>query len=449
MTYEQMKSAVLTFLVLLSVILTWQLWTFQPEYSLLEEEPEYIESDPIGEEKAVAEVIQPEQMVLHNGSDDYIVTHEDALFTELYNVLLSSEIDGVFTPANEGLQSLLAIEHGVEVVYPTSVVNDVFLRKLTVDADDFHMPLEEVDRVLLFTTSDSDYVHIRFVSESGQRIVQAFTNYPSGEFEDHFLSQTNELPKAVSYPAHITNEGFSVQHYLPEETLAFDRLSYTSTLTSATDFRQILFSDPNYVKFYRQEDGDQVFTDGNRMMTISGDRNFMDYIHPVFTDNQEPGSTDIVSRAYEFINGHSGWTDMYLLYDWTSSSVRDEALFRMNVSGLPVFAVEGEDRAYIYVSQSGIQISRYVRPLFDLDAEPINAREQVILPSGQEVLTYLESEGYLERQRRPEVKVGYELTKENAIITLEPHWFIGYNGHWEKISFGDRNDLEDERDGLE
>ena len=36
MTYENIKTTILTFLVLLSGLLTWNIWTYQPNYESME-----------------------------------------------------------------------------------------------------------------------------------------------------------------------------------------------------------------------------------------------------------------------------------------------------------------------------------------------------------------------------------------------------------------------------
>ena len=64
MNYETIKSLILTFLVLLSLILTWNLWTYQPD-------DEYINSDrvisdvEIREKKEIDQIVKPSHILFH------------------------------------------------------------------------------------------------------------------------------------------------------------------------------------------------------------------------------------------------------------------------------------------------------------------------------------------------------------------------------------------------
>ncbi|MFP3472931.1 two-component system activity regulator YycH, partial [Micrococcus sp. SIMBA_144] len=61
--FENFKTILLNVLVLTSLFLTWQIWTFEPEY---EKEAAPTEASPVGiQEVNISDVIKPNQLVYH------------------------------------------------------------------------------------------------------------------------------------------------------------------------------------------------------------------------------------------------------------------------------------------------------------------------------------------------------------------------------------------------
>ena len=57
MRYENIKSGILTFLVLVSILLTWNLWTYQPNYETMENS-NYVEEVTVSEKQEVQKIVQ-------------------------------------------------------------------------------------------------------------------------------------------------------------------------------------------------------------------------------------------------------------------------------------------------------------------------------------------------------------------------------------------------------
>ncbi|WP_245308285.1 two-component system activity regulator YycH, partial [Halalkalibacter urbisdiaboli] len=93
----------------------------------------------------------------------------------------------------------------------------------------------------------------------------------------------------------------------------------------------------------------------------------------------------------------------------------------------------------------GNQTTGYVRPLFDLDANPIDAVEMVELPSGQALLERLSEQELFTVRNLQRVSVGYEMTRRSAtFVTVEPHWFVLYDHRWQKVTFEQEEENLDE-----
>src|SRR5690606_5034513 len=147
--------------------------------------------------------------------------------------------------------------------------------------------------------------------------------------------------------------------YLQEQPVKVEKLSFTISPISGQFFRQSLFTDPDSVRYYRKSDSEESYTDGSRIIEIRNNGLFMEYNNTVFTELKDRNSKHIVQSSYEFINGHGGWTDEYLLTDWVSTDIGDEADYQLYVNHYPVISFEGLDQMVLHISRSGNQTERY------------------------------------------------------------------------------------------
>lgn len=430
MTFENIKSLVLTLLVLLSLFLTWRLWAFQPEYDFLHHnELHYIENETLSDVKILSEVIYPEKFVFHYQYFHTIAEPNEPIVKELYTELLNSKLDQF-----RYIDEIRPIDYrnSLEIVLPVGLSFEVILNLFQIEEAPNYV-LKEIDRILVYASHETDSVHLRLLSLSENQEIEVATTFSYNHFINNYLPKGRDFPEATFIVINENMYGIEERLYIPKYQVVSEQLSYTIYPLSVETFKNILFSDPLSVKFFRQYDGEETYTDGNRMISLGKNRTFMDYINPIYTDSAERSSRHIVISGYDFINGHGGWTDDYLLESWTSNSLNDEVKFRMFVQGRPVILVDGEDLLSLSVSRTGSQISRYNRPLFELDSQPINTNQNVSLPSGNQVIRELENRESFHLDLLENLTIGYEMEKHNAFVTLTPQWFMKYGGKWQKV----------------
>ncbi|UOE94115.1 two-component system activity regulator YycH [Alkalihalobacillus sp. LMS39] len=443
MTFENVKSATLTLLVLLSLFLTWELWTFQPEYALLKE-AEYVENTKISEERSLTDVIAPQQVILHNNEDVASLDLNDVLFEELYEQLVATNVEDL-TVVSWDLASPLK-NQSIEFVYPTSIPAEVILNMFPNLSEDTALPTESVDRLILYHVTTKDKIHLRMVSYEEQVSFDFATSFSIGDFQNVYLAKATEYIPVFAYEKRNDEyERFTKHIYLPKEETEYPILTYTTTAISVDVFKQILFSDLLSVKKFRQEGGNESYTDGNRMINVSGRGLYMNYINPISSEGHNRSGKHGVLSSIEFINGHGGWTDDYVLANWTSTLVDEEAHFRLRINHIPVMRMGGQDTMLLSVSRTGNQTAGYSRPLFDLDYTPIgDATRAKTLVSGYDVLSQLEDQEAIEVEKIEDIRIGYEMTKNNAYITVSPFWFMKYGGYWQKIKLDEpTNEVDD------
>ncbi|MCK0469813.1 YycH family regulatory protein [Halalkalibacter sp. APA_J-10(15)] len=459
MNKEHMKSAILIILIGMSVILSWSLYTYQPDIALLDVSSRYVSNELIGEERSLQEVIRPDQIVVHADGEKAMIPRDREDFYELLEKLgqANYEADHVFMTEP---YPLITERGGIELVFPTSIPAELFFTMLTLE-DDYQTPISEIDRVYLYIHDVHDQVYMQYYSSDERRVGSLKSNLSVGEFERLFIQNRDEYVTVRSLEEERAQSSLMTEHvYVTTEPMIVDTLSYGASPISIDLFRQSLFTDPSAVKYYQQSDGEDSYTDGNRMINLRHNGTFMEYGNPMFSEVQEL-SKHVTQAGYEFINGHGGWTDDYILSNWMNLNNREEVEFRLHMNGLPVFSIDGKDLMKLSVMRSGNQIVAYSRPLFDLDLVPLNTTQRVELPSGEDVVRSLQQDDYYERQRIVKVSLGYEMEMRNpTFVTLEPHWYVLYGNRWQRIEASqveavsqeqtvDEEEGADDDDGLE
>ncbi|HHY20643.1 MAG TPA: hypothetical protein GX525_01900 [Bacilli bacterium] len=444
--YEKLKTTVLTLLVLLSIILTWQLWTFQPDYAVLEQtETDYVENVLISEEKKLKEIIWPEQIAIHKNGGISLLEQVNPLFDQLYKQLLQSHLTQIVMV--ETIAQPDSFDDAIELIFPTGIPSQLLLSMFE-SPDETNTSLQKIERIILYVNKKSEKVHMQLISYREQQAIDATTTLSVKDFYQDYVSKMNQLPMGFAYEMSEEGQLLRPPLYLPTNEVTYQAVSYTTTPIFINAFTQLFFTDPSSVRYFRQEDSDELYTDGNRMINVSYNGNFMDYINPVYSDAQERSQKHVISNSIDFINGHGGWTDRYVLDHWMSIGVKEEASYRLNLNGLPVILFSGQDLMRLEVSRTGNQISRYMRPLVDFDYYLVDVNKEVKLPSGKAVIERLKENDYFSLEKLEKITVGYEAQKRNALIVAEPSWFILYDGYWQKVSFEIR-DREGEKNGLE
>lgn len=445
--YERIKTGLLIGLVGLSMVLTWQLWTFQPDIALLDETTKYIPSEAMSEERRLADVIWPEQMIIHKQDQYAIIQPDDYRYQTFYEKLLNVSIDEEKINELEPSSNMLK-QDGTEMIFPTSIPTDVFLGLFQIDQQEISLSLSEFDRLFLYVESQDERVHMRLFSNEQREVIDIETNVTGKDFNRTYLASFSDDLEAVKVNGESSDSLFNPAIYVPKNRVKAKKLSFTVSPISGEFFRHALFTDPDSVKYYRQSDNEESYTDGSRIINIRTNGLFMEYNNPVFSEARDRSSRHIVNRSFDFINGHGGWTDDYLLSGWEANELRDTAEYRLHVNHYPVISFEGINQMVLRVGRSGKQTENYNRPLFYLDSQPIDAKEEMELPSGEEVIEKLkETNEEFDMNRLEKVIIGYEMNMPSrSFVTVEPSWFAMYNGRWQKVTFeeegGDTDGLE-------
>lgn len=438
MNFEVAKNIILTVLVTVSVILTWNIWTYQPELEKNESDSHYIES----EVQKLAEVIKPGQVLVHQEGQHYLTQNEteiNRVRTELSKWTLYN-FEDVSNLAKE-FTAFVHAEGNAELIFPSTVPLDVYRSELNTDGQD--LPKVYFDRIV-FNTGDveSHETKVYFINYKNKKVVQAQAH--SAQTNDFIRSLAS---RASEFPEYISEEVSSSRMlFLPKNTVQLSPLTYyIDHLDINQDFRNELFNDPDKVKQENVSVG-QEYTDGSSLLTVFKDTSVIEFVNPGQRSDMDGTTGSLIRNSLNFINSQPGWDDFYQYAD--ISEAERMVSFRLFNNGYPVFNEQGMSE--IKHEWGNEDIYRYERPYFTLISPPFaDNQSELSLLSGQQVLDVLTKSRNIELADVEDVRIGYKLSKadpKEPVIYLEPAWYYRYGGAWTVLPLigpgGEKSGLE-------
>ena len=142
--YENIKSIILGILIVTSLLLTWNLWTYQPSYDELQE-TKVVQEVSLGPEKNVRDVVIPSQVVFHL-NHEYYGTIQVQEIEMVMNEMRSWTL-GIFEniSSNNNPFSLIDRNNMVEIYYPDSISMNTF--KKIIPIKDKNVPNFNFDQI--------------------------------------------------------------------------------------------------------------------------------------------------------------------------------------------------------------------------------------------------------------------------------------------------------------
>lgn len=420
MKFETFKSLVLTGLVGLSLLLTFSLWSYQPDYPTSQNtDPAYLpEIDAGGEVETKRGIIVPKRAVFHIEDHFYGFGHPSQLM-DLYKEVQHWSLTEYVVREDETIE---LEEPYIELIYPEAFPIGMSKNLFTL-ADDIEMSNWSFERVFISMEEEHEAVLIYFPSADGRHHIR-FTVY------DEDASATingllEDQENLVEY--NVYNEEYNPL-YLPMEPMELRHRTIAVGEIKPVIFVDALFRNPSIV--VTPNFGESYFIDGQRDMRVTEDGHRLEFTNPLQNTSDRMSIVEIIEEGLAEINDHKGWTGDFRIMTIDKSINR--IVYQMHYEGYPVY----HDRGLTLIEQQwrNQQLYKYNRPLFRLVSPFSGGLKE--LPSGNEVIYFLENIGNYEVEKVSDVQIGYSVStidEESHSISLEPAWFMLYNDKWQQI----------------
>ncbi len=438
MKIEVIKTYVLFILVGLSIILTYNIWTYQPNFELYDDKGEtYVPEVDFyldGKTVTVNDVVIPTNILFHDEGKHYGFRQsvdEIRLFKDMQTWVLYNFSAGEFTGLPKGNRQ-------VEIRFPTPLPLETMSDFFNFNEKVRNIPTWSFERIFITFEKDQSSMRLHFPSIDGKQQAVATIQQP----EKITLLQ-KYMNKKGNLQEYITFQENSVRPiYLLKDPVQKARRSLSVDVEelnrAPSKLINALFSDPSVVTRNFSKGNIANYTDGRRQMQVGQHRMSMEFTNPSQVDMKDSMKPiELIDKSIENINEHKGWTEEFHLESLDMSE--QKVKFLMYNNGVPILG--GDDSQIIQEWYKQI-LFKYKRPLFQI-SDKID-EEMIELESGLSVVNYLSNQSKYDLDYITDIRVGYDLVYRDIssyIILLEPSWFINYKDSWVKI---DMNEEEKE-----
>lgn len=425
---EQVKSIFLLFLVVLSLILTFLIWTYTPNYKIIEETE--VGQISIGEAKNIKDVIKPYRLLIRE-DNRWTGTVASKTINDLMENLSKFQATNLkYLQSNvtdEKINNMLRLDERMTLFFPSEVPFDVFKSVLKFSQNKF--PEETFDRLIIDWSkhNQNNTLQLYFVNVKNRTIYSTNVSISDDYFNSTFMKAAQ---KSIDFQE--VERGDTLSLYVPQDSTKLVQYTYYVDEISPDTFRDTLFTDPNIVQKNSESVDSTKYTDGMALMTADTKSKLINYVYPASESITEIPAARLFHDSFEFINGHGGITGDYRYVDMDVS--KHETEYQLYMEGFPVFS--GITSTSIMTIWGENQIFRYKRPYYLLDMDISSEKKVLTLPSGPEMIELLKNSGEIRLSDIDEIMMGYYLTKidNDLLYTLEPSWFAIRNGSWTRLT---------------
>lgn len=419
---EIIKSIVLLLLVSLSVLFTFEVWNYSPNYEPLEQLQTVDIS--ISEKKTIDEIIKPYKIITN--LKDHVLGSTD-----------TEKIDKILTEMNTwNLSDLKLVSQDMkkfdiaQILRQPSQMSFYFMGEV---------PMLVYDNVLLIDEMNIPEATFNRLVIDWSQSTQAPVIHLLSEMSGLHYEMQVTLPNKTSFLRNVVDVGQSFEEYVeidrdnapvlavPKHPITIMRNTYYQEEINPIRFRDALFSDPNAVRRNQIDPTHEEYGDDHAFMTVDTESKSLNYVMPTEESFEFALPSELLLNSIDFVNEHGGWTDefRYAYMNPYSRYVR----FQLYVGGLPVFS-DQPDMSEITETWGDMRVFKYIRPYYTLDVniEPVQEK----LPSGVEVAESLRESEELDFDLIEEITPGYYMIHdvERKLIILQPCWYYLIKDNW-------------------
>ncbi len=420
-------------LVLLSLTLTFTIWTYSPTYDT-NETP--ILDISIAEKRRIEDVVKPYRLLL---SQDEKITGSASSgnIDQVLNLMKSWEIQTVQLQDSEAteeeINEYITSPGRSTFFFTTDVPIKTYSNVLTFA--NHNLPDAGFDRLVLEWNMPvvgdeiavTDEMKLYFISTIQRKVYSAVVDKVDKEgFSNRILkpalnfSEYHEIVKEGKLSLFVSNN-------------PIDAVTHTYYLGEVAPerFKDALFNNPSLVRSNPVGTNIQEFTDDSTLMKVDSLTKKLSYVHPASESENSRTPAELIQSSLNFVNEHNGWTDDYR---YSRMNPKDQQVdYQLYFQGLPVFS---NDTATEITQYWGInRVYRYIRPYYALDTSLSLRKREMQLASGHAVYDILASTPDFDIDSVEELKTGYYLSQSQGNqLNLEPSWYYLLNGTWNRVS---------------
>lgn len=425
---EPVKSVVLFLFVMLSVVLTFLIWTYTPDYKFIEKTTG--EEILIKPQKDMEDIIRPYKAIFRS-DEEFTGTVSNAAMKDMMKAFKGWNILDL-VPVNNNLSpnyvnQIISADNRMTIFFtgeiPFSAFNTIF------QFTDKELPETTFNRMIIdWSNYNSKDLMLYYISSNNQSLFRSHVSVPN---VNQFIKEVIEPAKKYEAFKEVEREG-QTSLYVASNKMESVKFTYYIEEITPELFKNVLFPEPNIVQRNVESASSEKYTDGMSLMTLDTNLKSLNYVYPAAESSIRIEPSKLLKDSFEFINEHGGFTADFR---YASTSINKNQMdYQLYLQGLPVYSNHVITRMTTIWGDS--RIFHYKRPYFSLDMDIEAEKEIKELPSGTEIAERLKNANNIALLDIEELVLGYYLTQnqELNIFTFEPCWFVIRNGTWIKLT---------------
>ncbi|MBU5594527.1 hypothetical protein KQI76_05060 [Amphibacillus sp. MSJ-3] len=426
---ENLKTILLVLLVFSSLLLTMAIWNHQPNFEMTRDEEDLVDPQiEAGQKLARLDVLKPLYIIQHDNSVEKPIGLSDkSSEQELFNSIVDYSLYN-FSTFNLDEEWWNGIDDWVEIVFSTELPSETIYDLFSIDQG-VSIPSGMYNRIVIILDHEGEY-QLLFQNDPESKVIGASVqNYGrvAEQLDGYF-----EQGKTITYEVYESSRGTDI--YLPNE-INPNVLLFSYTDIPIDPFQNFLFSTPSIVRSARTTDGNTIFIDGTRELTLESDRiSFTNQTNEQKVSDYELTYYELFDQVQNFINTHNGFTFeqpfSYFLSHLEITPQTNKVEFTLSYNGVAIFSDQAISQ--ISVAWHNQEVYQYNHPLITLVEQRGIAREAASLPDAETVIEILNSESY-HKSAIYDVILGYRVREQvggqGQVYELIPTWYVkGING---------------------
>lgn len=424
MTIEHIKSFILIVLITSSLVLTFEIWSDQPNYETATDQEDLIDAELDGGVSLPrSEVIKPMEIILHDGRLDEPIGLKTPSVTMNFNEALMNL--SLYNFSKITMSDLWYQEepNRYEVVFQTALPSGLIYDIFNVDTDTF-VPTGSFNRVIFI--ENHDLYQILFVNDGDEEVIVA-----NAQNFNQNLNLFAQIFDAEDQPyRYLTFEGSRGALIYVPKGINKQTKSFAYTELNSDDFINLLFSKPSIVKSAYTYGGDTNYIDGTREMIVDGRGiEFTDPTNESLNEDEIIPGAQLFDEVHNFINTHSGFTFTqpfsFSLSGINQTSMSNEVTYTLMYDRAPVFY--DRDLTEIIVKWHNGSVYQYYHPLIMILDQRGVGQDTANIPSAETVIEILKGPNY-QGTAIYDVVLGYRLTEQSdsqgQVYELAPTWYV-------------------------
>lgn len=431
---ETLKSIILFILVISSAILTYMVWSYQPEFSEMETSIDTAPNIGATEEVSFNQMMRAYQLVRVDDSNIAGTIQEDVIVS-IREYISDTEVEEINVYNNMNRLDAVTKDDGSEdfliVDYPSNMPVKSLMQVLGFNYDGT-LPDYEFGRIIVDIGEDN--VDFYLINDELDRVAIAETNLDS----EYLISILDDYEDSFEpYSGVITNQQTSNSKtaiYGPSDPGELPVERFLSSQINAELMNSILFSNDDYTS----EQSDQVYV-------FEGDQDIAQYNNDTYgytyTDLDEALTGDYdshqtIQKSFTFLNSHTGLSNRNILFDYNSDE--NQTIYRTTMDGHIVFSETMNNIISVKYGQNSVY--EYSRPLLRINAKVPGEEDKELMPL-ENVRYQIALNEDLDLQKVSRITIGYNMSfsseqAELNVVQYVPEWYVEYDGEWFRFDEG-------------